>query len=155
MMFNYKKVLLLLGLASCFCSYSLSEDRISLAEKRIVVVIASYNNKEWYKANLDSIFSQEYTNYLIRYADDCSPDGTGAFVRDYIREKGMEDKVILTCNEERCGALANQYSMIYACNDLDICIICDVRIYSNEHLVPRLICFNDIIPLIHFSQFFK
>ncbi len=46
-------------------------------EKPFVFIIASYNNSEWYKNNLDSVFAQDYENYRIIYIDDASPDGTG------------------------------------------------------------------------------
>ena len=40
-------------------------------DKHFVFIIASYNNKQWYKPNLDSVFSQKYKNYHVIYTDDC------------------------------------------------------------------------------------
>jgi len=94
-------------------------------EKHIVVVIASYNNKDWYKKNLDSVFCQQYRNYHIIYIDDNSSDGTGKLVKKYILEKGQISRTILICNKNRQGALANQYKAIHSCNDHDIIIIVD------------------------------
>ena len=70
----------------------------------MVITIASYNNKDWYKKNLDSVFSQNYQNYRIIYTDDCSLDGTGDLVAEYVREKGQENRVILIENRK------NQFS---------------------------------------------
>jgi len=93
--------------------------------KRVVVVTASYNNKEYYKQNLDSIFAQDHDDWHLVYIDDCSPDGTGKLVQDYIDANGYHDKVTLIINSERKGALANQYEAIVQCKDADIIVIVD------------------------------
>ena len=58
----------------------------------LAVVIPSYNNAQWYKLTLDSIFSQKYENFRVVYIDDASPDGTGDLVEQYIHEHGLEHK---------------------------------------------------------------
>lgn len=83
------------------------------SEKPLLVVVPSYNNKDWYERNLDSIFNQEYDNYHVVYIDDCSPDGTGQLVADYIEQKGVQDKITLIRNEKNVGALQNIYNAIY------------------------------------------
>jgi glycosyltransferase involved in cell wall biosynthesis len=94
-------------------------------EKQIVIVVASYNNAQWYAWNLDSLFCQEYKSYHIIYIDDCSTDGTYELVKEYIRVKGQENRVTLIKNERRIGALANQYGAIHMCDNTDIICICD------------------------------
>lgn len=95
-------------------------------DRHFVIVSASYNNKKWYKQSLDSVFGQSYSNWHLIYIDDCSPDGTGQLVEDYIQECGMQDKVTLIRNEERIGSpLANQYKAIHMSNDLDVIVILD------------------------------
>src|SRR5579862_6844435 len=85
----------------------------SIPERDFVVVIASYNNKDWYQANLDSVFSQNYSHYRVIYIDDCSPDGTAKFVEEYIKARGLEHKVTLIKNTVRQRALANLYNAIW------------------------------------------
>ena len=58
-----------------------------LKEHPLVVIIPSYNNAQWYKKNLDSVFNQRYSNYRIIYLDDASTDQTGYLVEKYIQEK--------------------------------------------------------------------
>ncbi|MCX5921946.1 MAG: glycosyltransferase family A protein [Candidatus Dependentiae bacterium] len=94
-------------------------------ERHMVIVIASYNNKDWYQGNLDSVFSQSYKNYHVVYVDDCSADGTGELVKHYIEEKQQQDRVTLICNKNRIGALANYYNIIHMCNDGDIIVQLD------------------------------
>lgn len=115
------------------CSNSFSVDQhVSFSnpgdpngERSIVIVTASYKNKDWYKQNLDSIFLQNYSNYRLIYIDDCSPDKTGNLVEQYIKEKGQEHRVTLIKNQKRLGAVANQYKAIRSCHDNEIIIICD------------------------------
>jgi hypothetical protein len=99
-------------------------------EKRIVVVTASYNNRQWYQQNLDSVFKQLYNNWHLIYICDGPgeggrPDGTGELVEQYIKECGMQHKVTLIRNTQRRGALANQYDAICSCNNTDIIAILD------------------------------
>lgn len=84
-------------------------------DKSFVIVIPSYNNKDWYKRNLDSVFSQSYENFRVIYIDDASPDGTGNWVKGYIRKYGLENRVTLIQNEKRVGALANIYQAVWQC----------------------------------------
>jgi glycosyltransferase involved in cell wall biosynthesis len=96
-----------------------------LPEKPIVVMIPSYNNQEWYRKNLDSVRTQDYTNYRIVYIDDCSPDGTAQLVKKYMHEYDLEDKMMLVANFERVGATANWYNNIIKCRDHELLIMLD------------------------------
>src|SRR5690348_10732521 len=110
----------LLILCLLYCSPSLEAGEAqkresSVQEKPIVVVIPSYNNKEWYQRNLDSVFSQDYKNFRIIYIDDASPDGTGSLVKAYIREKKQLHRTTVIQNPKRIGSLANIYKGIWLC----------------------------------------
>lgn len=97
-----------------------------IREKRFVFFISGRNNKKCYKKNLDSIFKQKYKNYYIIYFDDCSTDGTGELVAAYIKDHGLESKIMLILNEERKYKMANQYYAIYNfCEDNDIVVELD------------------------------
>lgn len=98
---------------------------VCATDKKIVIVIPSYNNSEWYKWNLDSVFNQTYQNWRIIYTDDCSCDGTGDLVEAYIKQQGFEHKVTLIKNQVRKKALENLYTMIHDCSDDEIVAILD------------------------------
>lgn len=101
---------------------------VCLAEdKKIVIVTASYNNKQWYKKNLDSIFHQmkNYENCFLIYIDDCSSDGTGELVDKYVANSGYKDRIEVIHNKERHGALYNLYHAIHSCADNAIVITLD------------------------------
>lgn len=125
-------------------------------ERPIVVVIASYKNKNWYKLNLDSIFKQKYTNYRILYIDDCSPDGTGDLVEAYVKQKGQSHRVTVIKNKERKKALANIYNAVHSCQDNEI-----VALVDGDDFVAHINVFNvlnraysDPNIWLTFSQFF-
>lgn len=97
----------------------------AIPEKPMVIIVPSYNNSQWYKKNLDSIFMQQYSNYRVIYVDDCSSDGTGQLVSDYIRTGGHEERVWMQCNTERIGALANIYHAVHRCSPEEIVLTVD------------------------------
>lgn len=99
----------------------------SFHPKPIVVIIPSYNNINWYKRNLDTLIAQEknYTYWFAIYVDDCSTDGTGEAVEQYVQEKGFAHKIIVVKNKVRQGALANIYTMVHRCKDNMIMVMYD------------------------------
>jgi glycosyltransferase involved in cell wall biosynthesis len=76
------------------------------------VVIPSYNNAAWCEKNLESVFCQTNQSWTIFYIDDCSTDGTGKLVDNYVKARGMEQKCTIVHNTERRGAMANLYFTI-------------------------------------------
>lgn len=117
-------------------------------ERHIVVVIASYNNAEYFQRNLGSVFDQKYNNYHVIYMNDNSADSTLQMAESYARRRNMQDKIYFINNEERKGALANQYQAIHMCKDTDLIVILDGddwlfdqyvfaylnQVYSNENI---------------------
>ena len=94
-------------------------------EKPIVVLVPSYNNAHYYKKNLDSVFTQKYSNYRVVYINDCSTDGTGLLVDSYVRERNLNNVVIIH-NINRLTAMENIYKAIhYYCRDDEIVIKLD------------------------------
>lgn len=94
-------------------------------EKKIAVIIASYNNQAWYVKNLDSLLSQNYTNYHAYYIDDCSSDYTGSLVEAYLKHHLRKKHVTVIKNKTRVGALANIYNAIIARDDETIIVSLD------------------------------
>jgi len=113
-LYNY-----MLGLALLIGMYSFSLD------KSFVIVTASYNNKDWYQKNLDSVVNQTYDNWRMIYINDRSTDETGVLVHSYIQDYGLKNKIKLINNSFRRGHLANQYYAIHTCQKDEIIIILD------------------------------
>lgn len=109
------------------------------SEKSFVIITASYNNKHWYKQNLDSILFQNYTNYRVIYIDDASTDNTGNLVQEYVAQCGKKDKVTLIKNDLRKGALANIYEAVHTCKPEEIVLIVDGDDWlANEQVLTYL-----------------
>jgi glycosyltransferase involved in cell wall biosynthesis len=107
-------------------SVALEEDGLDQSpEKSMVVIIPSYNNQQWYERNLQSVLSQNYTNFRVIYTDDCSCDGTGELVEQYLIDHDVEQKVDLVRNQVRGGPLYNIYSMVHGCEDDEIVVMVD------------------------------
>lgn len=97
----------------------------STHEKKLSVVIPSYNNADWCQRNMESVFDQKYTNYRVIYIDDCSSDGTFDCVRSLVERLGQQDRTTCLRNKKRLFALANIYQAVYMCDDNDIIINLD------------------------------
>ena len=108
-------------------------------EKHITIVIPSYNNKQWYERNLQSVITQNYTHFNAIYMDDCSPDGTGELVKKYLEDNDHEKKVSLIINPIRREALYNLYTMIHMSDDESIIVTLDGDDWlSDENVLNRL-----------------
>src|SRR5437868_3721405 len=75
------------------CLETVVAQEIQYPEKNMVIIIPSYNNCKWYERNLQSALSQNYTNFRVIYTDDCSTDGTGGLVEQYLLENDVDKKV--------------------------------------------------------------
>lgn len=93
--------------------------------KKIVVVVPSYKNSQWYEKNLASIVAQKYENFRVIYIDDCSPDNTGELVEKYIAKHNIGHKIKLIRNTVRVGAMQNLYDAIHSCEDDEIIVTLD------------------------------
>lgn len=107
-----------------FLFFSL-QSKPSDTQKPIVILTASYNNKDWYERNLSSLFGQRYDNWRLIYINDCSTDQTSLLVQEYVRKSGQSDRVTFVDNKVRQGHLANQYAAIHTCKPHEIVVILD------------------------------
>lgn len=94
-------------------------------ELPIVIIIPSYNNKAYYKQNLDSVFYQKYDNYHVIYINDASEDRTGELVEAHIKQNNQEKRWTVINNEQRVGALCNIYRAVHLCDDNVIIVTLD------------------------------
>ncbi len=78
---------------------------------------------------------QQYDNFHIVYIDDASPDKTGEYVKQYVKEKGFtEDKIEVIINEHNVYALENIYKAVhYHCSAGEIVMLVD----GDDALVGR------------------
>lgn len=120
----FKIVGLLLLFVFVFLTHRFYKSSVCRKHK-FVVFVPSYNNVEWYRYNLSSIFNQKYKNYRVIYIDDASTDGTYDLVRQYINQYGLWSQVTLLHNKHNKGALYNTYKAIHMCDDNEILVTLD------------------------------
>ena len=89
------------------------------------IIIPSYNNAQWYMQNLHSAVNQDYPLFHVTYIDDCSTDGTGALVDEYVQQNNLQTRVTVIHNKQRRGAMANWYEAISACPDHKVVVNLD------------------------------
>ena len=97
----------------------------TVPDKHFVFIIPSYNNAQFYKMNLDSVFNQAYPHFRVIYIDDCSDDGTADLVEEYIKMYHLENKMTLIRNTECQFALSNTYMGAHMCADGEVLCFLD------------------------------
>lgn len=110
-------------------------------EKRLIVIIPSYNNEKWCDKNIKSVLMQKYLNYKVIYIDDCSNDSTYEKVKTCVNEFDIEDCFILHKNRIRQGKAKNIWLTIhnllgidFIIKDDDVIVILDGDDwYSNDY----------------------
>lgn len=95
------------------------------SELPLVISVCAYNAAEWVEKNLNSIFSQQYTNFRVIYIDDASQDNTAQAVQDYINRHNVQDKLHLQVNPKRCRKMKNIYNCFHSCKDEEIIVQID------------------------------
>ena len=99
---------------------------LAAVEQPLVVIIPSYNNLPYIERMLNSVFMQKYDNYRVIYIDDCSTDGSLAYLNNYISAHNLGDKVFVIANNKRQRKLKNIYSTIHQyCLDDEIAVMMD------------------------------
>ena len=93
--------------------------------KSFVFIIPSFNNEKYYIKNLESVFNQKYTFWRAIYIDDCSTDNTYNLVKEYIKERGFEDKVLVLRSEKNMKQAYSRYIAYNMCQDDEICCLLD------------------------------
>lgn len=94
-------------------------------ELPIVVVIPSYNNEAYYKANLDSVFAQKHSKVRVIYINDASTDHTGELVDAYVEDHNLSDRITVIHNSYNRKALMNIYKAVHMCHDDELVVVLD------------------------------
>jgi glycosyltransferase involved in cell wall biosynthesis len=84
-------------------------------EKKVAVLLSSYNGEKYIAEQIDSILNQTYPNIDIYVRDDCSRDGTVEILRDYAKD----DSIILIEGEKNLGYPEGFYEMLRTVTEAD------------------------------------
>ena len=90
-------------------------------EKRVHIVMASYNGEKYLEEQLDSLLAQTYQNISIEVCDDGSSDRTCEIIEGYIRG---DSRISLHRNKENMGYVRNFLQGIRR-SDAEYIMLCD------------------------------
>jgi len=97
-------------------------------DKKISVIISSYNREKYIGIAIDSVLNQTYKNVEIIVIDDCSTDNTEEYLKKY------KDKIRYYKNEKNCGCgISRKRGMEYAKGDYIIFLDDDDKYICNTY----------------------
>lgn len=80
-----------------------------MMNKKVTIVLATYNGELYLKEQLDSIINQSFSDYQLLIGDDCSSDNTVNIIKEYqLKYKN----IYLICNSKRLGVVSNFENLI-------------------------------------------
>ncbi len=80
------------------------------------VVLATYNGERYIENLINSILSQDYTNFKICVRDDCSSDKTAEIVKNLAKKN---PRIIVLESKENLGVPNSFYQILRECDDAD------------------------------------
>ena len=81
----------------------------------VSIIILTYNHDYAILDSLDCVFSQNYPNYEVIIADDCSTDNTQTYLTNYKKEN-PDKKLKLVLNKKNLGITGNHNSALSYAN---------------------------------------
>jgi len=80
-----------------------------MTNKKVTIVLATYNGELYLREQLDSIFNQSFLDYQLLVGDDCSTDNTVKIIEEY---QLKYQNIHLLCNSKRLGHVSNFENLI-------------------------------------------
>lgn len=90
---------------------------------KIAILLATYNSELYIKAQIDSLFAQTYTNWVLYIRDDLSTDSTSSIIKEYADRYPNKVKVIEN-NGKSLKAYRNFIELLKAV-DSEFYMFCD------------------------------
>lgn len=107
----------------CLALISICLTICGFEEKKISVVIPSYNNEKYVEQNLKSIVGQDYKNFEIVYINDASTDKTLEMATLFLSQQPVEYKII--SHEQNRKPSFSRWHGINLCDDNNIIVLVD------------------------------
>lgn len=97
------------------------------SDTKFVFIIPSFNNKDNYSINLDSVIKQDYPNYLYRiiYIDDQSTDSTYELVKHKIDTENLSNQFCLIQQQIKGGQCVGRYMGYHQTYDSEVIVFLD------------------------------
>jgi len=101
-------------------------DLIDVNNIKFVFIVPSYNNKNNYIKNLESIYNQSYPKYLYRviYIDDCSDDNTFEYVESWMIKNNIHNMQLIKTHQHSGQGYA-RYVAVQQTSDNEVLVMLD------------------------------
>lgn len=123
-----------------------------MEDKKVVVILSTYNGESYVKTQIDSILSQTYKNIDIYVRDDGSKDNTVRILKEY----ESEGKIHFYPGEN-VGFIKSFFECLSFCDDADFYAFCDQDDewfdFKIERAVEKLSGKDMDKPLLYFSDY--
>ena len=123
-----------------------------MEEKKVAVILSTYNGEKYIKTQIDSILNQTYKNIEIYVRDDGSKDGTADILKEY--EKQGKIKFF---QKENVGFIKSFFECLSFCNNADYYAFSDQDDewydWKIERAVKMLNEGDNEKPLLYFSDY--
>lgn len=121
--------------------------------KKVVIIISTYNGEKYISEQLDSLLNQTYKNIEILIRDDGSKDNTLKIIKEY----QQNNKNIILIEGENIGFINSFFDLLsFADNNADYYAYCDQDDVWMEDKIERAVNFleknNSNKPLLYFSN---
>lgn len=124
-----------------------------MENKKVAILLSTYNGEKYIKEQLDSILSQNYLNIEIYVRDDGSKDQTISILKEYEKR----EKIHLTLGEN-LGFINSFFTLLNNCDDADYYAFSDQDDIWLEDKVKRAVEIleennNETIPIMYYSNY--
>lgn len=108
----------------------------------VAVLIATYNGERFLEEQLDSIFSQTYTNFKIYLSDDASNDSTAEILKHYKAKHPQQ--LFYTINQKNIGFVKNFEKLISQCTEEYIALADQDDIWHVQKLEKEMTAIGEL-----------
>jgi len=114
-----------------------------MTEKRVQVLLSTYNGERYLKPLLESLASQEYKNIEILVRDDGSSDGTVRLLEEY----ALRRKKVKLVKGENLGVIRSFFELLRLSSpDVDYLAFCDQDDVWEKDKISRAVGFLNSLP---------
>lgn len=123
-----------------------------MEDKKVAVILSTYNGEKYIKDQIDSILNQTYKNIEIYVRDDGSKDGTIKILKEYEKQRKIK-----LYPRENVGFIKSFFECLSFCNNADYYAFCDQDDEWFENKIERAVNLlndkNQDKPLLYFADY--
>ena len=123
-----------------------------IGNKKVAVLISTYNGEKYIQEQIDSVLNQTYKNIKIYVRDDESKDNTSKILEEY-----QKNNKITFIQGKNVGFVKSFMNLLSVCEDADYYAFCDQDDVWNEDKIERAVKMlekeNNNLPLLYASNY--